>query len=171
MNRATIVALNRINLKFYRRQAAEFSRTRARPWPGWRRLEPILSRRWPRRRPLAVLDAGCGNAIFARFLEDRLRRPFSYLGIDASPELVQEARRSLGKRARPAGARSRAAAKRRPRTGRGSWTWRRQARAPRCRGAASTWSSLWVYCITFPGARPGPDCCADSAPASGRAGS
>ena len=91
MDADTIARLEAINQRFYASRAEEFSEARRSPWPGWRRLLPHL----PARRPLRVLDAGCGNGRFALFLERHCRVPIEYLGIDASFQLVSEARARL----------------------------------------------------------------------------
>ncbi len=93
MKKHTVEALLAVNRRFYRERAAEFSRSRERPWSGW---GEILSRagallpEHPR-----VLDVGCGNGRFARFLAERLGRTFDYCGIDESPLGLAEARRRL----------------------------------------------------------------------------
>jgi SAM-dependent methyltransferase len=46
-------------------------------------------------RPLSVLDAGCGNGRFGRFLEARLDPGFDYTGIDSSARLLEHARSRL----------------------------------------------------------------------------
>lgn len=90
MNQATIERLNQINREFYRATAKEFDASRQAPWLGWERLldtigSPISS----------VLDLGCGNGRFARFLAERQQQPFRYIGIDSSPDLLARARRRL----------------------------------------------------------------------------
>ena len=95
MNTATQTALRRINRDFYSRHAADFDRTRhPGGWPGWRRVVETASQASDS--PLHVLDLGCGNGRFALFLEGnpdlRGHRPFTYLGIDLSAELIAHAR-------------------------------------------------------------------------------
>lgn len=107
MNTATQAALRRINRDFYSRHAADFDRTRhPGGWPGWRRVVEAAAVQPPQvdeaaetqgaRRPLRVLDLGCGNGRFAQFLHRnpglRRHRPLDYLGIDLSPELIDHAR-------------------------------------------------------------------------------
>lgn len=103
MDPETTRRLLAINRRFYAARAAEFARTRGAAWPGWRRLLPALrglARDAARGgRALRVLDAGCGNARFARFLAAELAAAgpdagaaVDYLGVDASAELLRAAR-------------------------------------------------------------------------------
>jgi len=99
LNDATVRALNRINLAFYRDHSAEFDRTRSDPWPGWLRLRPHLARLARPEigaPPIAVLDAGCGTGRFAAFLAEHRREitrsMIVYRGVDASPGLLARAR-------------------------------------------------------------------------------
>lgn len=93
MKRETRLALNALNQRFYRERAEEFSGTRKRPWKGWVELHERIARHLPQH--LRVLDVGCGNGRFARFLRDALDRPFAYVGVDQSPIGLAEARRRL----------------------------------------------------------------------------
>lgn len=86
MDDATARALNALNLAFYRQHADDFSAKRERPWPGWTRLLDHLPDT-----PLRVLDLGCGNGRFGRFLAAR-RRIAHYTGVDASEPLLDIAR-------------------------------------------------------------------------------
>ena len=98
MKKETVEALLAVNRRFYRERASEFSRSRERPWSGWGEIlarAGALLPEHPR-----VLDVGCGNGRFARFLEERLGRPFDYCGIDESPLGLAEARRRLPTRER-----------------------------------------------------------------------
>lgn len=93
MRSETAETLRAVNRRFYQERASEFSRSRERPWSGWseilERARAFLPGR-PR-----VLDVGCGNGRFARFLEDRLGTAFDYCGVDESPLALAEARRRL----------------------------------------------------------------------------
>jgi SAM-dependent methyltransferase len=86
-----------VNRRFYRERALEFSRSRESPWSGWiailNRAGALLPET-PR-----ILDVGCGNGRFARFLEERLGRAFVYCGIDESSLALDEARKRLPARA------------------------------------------------------------------------
>ena len=95
MTEETARRLGDINRRFYAAHALEFSRSRSRPWSSWPRLLPHL--RTLRSHPLRVVDAGCGNGRFGRFLAGRFPA-LDYRGIDASAELLAAARRSLGAR-------------------------------------------------------------------------
>jgi SAM-dependent methyltransferase len=89
----TVEALRAVNRRFYQERASEFSRSRERPWSGWGEIlarAGALLPEHPR-----VLDLGCGNGRFARFLAERLGRPFDYCGVDESALGLAEARRRL----------------------------------------------------------------------------
>jgi SAM-dependent methyltransferase len=94
MDEKTIRALNAINRSFYRDAAAEFGATRREPWPGWKRLPPLVEEYLPGR-DLHVLDVGCGNGRFAAFLAGALPdrcASLHYCGIDASAPLLEALR-------------------------------------------------------------------------------
>lgn len=91
MDRRTILALNALNRRFYATRAEEFRASRHAPWPGWERMvDPVDPTA-----PIRVLDVGCGNGRLIRFLSERWRVPFSYLGIDASRELLSRCRKEF----------------------------------------------------------------------------
>jgi SAM-dependent methyltransferase len=87
MSPETVLALNEINRRFYRTSAETFSASRDYPWLGWERIVGGLSEP-----PRSVLDVGCGNARFGAYLAAWLGGEFSYLGLDASAELLALAR-------------------------------------------------------------------------------
>lgn len=73
-----------LNKDFYARFAGPFAASRSSPQPGFARLPEYLPDS-----PLSVLDVGCGNGRFGRFLlEARLLR--SYVGVDLTPALLAE---------------------------------------------------------------------------------
>ena len=88
MHPDTAAALQRINLGFYRRRAAEFSATRERPWPAWERVAELCEEGHGGG-GRSVLDLGCGNGRLARFLEGRWGARLTYLGLDASEPMLE----------------------------------------------------------------------------------
>ena len=87
MDSETRRRLNQINRDFYRQIAADFDATRQKAWPGWQRMLETVDL------PLSsALDIGCGNGRLARFLAARQKEPFTYIGVDNSPELLAYAR-------------------------------------------------------------------------------
>ena len=100
MDDATVRALAEINHRFYRDHAAEFSAARKAAWRGWQQLVPLLHAT-SRAGALRVLDVGCGNGRFARFLAGALPdAALAYCGVDTSEPLLE-----LARGAGPAGAR------------------------------------------------------------------
>ena len=92
MNPITRRQLNDLNRRFYAERAADFGATRQHPWPGWERALRLATSSAPEI-PCRVLDVGCGNGRFARFLLDA--RPvgrIEYTGLDQSRELLSLAR-------------------------------------------------------------------------------
>lgn len=94
MDRATQLALSRINQRFYAAIAPEWQDKRKHPWPGFDR---IWQGRAATSGTLDVLDVGCGDGRFAQFLADKHHPAVSYLGLDNSPALLAfAAERPLG---------------------------------------------------------------------------
>ena len=92
MNRATQLALNRINQRFYARVADQWSHKRKHAWPGFERVLAAVGGDTQH-----VLDVGCGDGRFAQFLCERAPGERSYLGLDSSASLLaRAARRALG---------------------------------------------------------------------------
>ena len=93
MNSATRLALNRINRRFYRDHAVDFSDKRSRPWPGWTRvLESVVpnsSVQTSAGHAIRILDVGCGNGRFAQFVASQISGSVSYVGVDSSEELLR----------------------------------------------------------------------------------
>jgi len=88
MNLDVAARLIQLNRDFYDRFGADFSATRQRLQPGVTRLLPTLAR------DASILDLGCGNGELARALARNGHRG-SYLGLDFSVPLLQEADSSL----------------------------------------------------------------------------
>jgi SAM-dependent methyltransferase len=92
VNQQTVSTLNAINRDFYEKSAEDFSATRQRPWRGWTRLLAHIETKAPK---LEVLDIGCGNGRFARFLKEHVSSSFDYVGIDMSKPALEIARRQV----------------------------------------------------------------------------
>jgi tRNA (uracil-5-)-methyltransferase TRM9 len=97
MDLGTARALDAINRRFYRAGAMRFDTTRQRPWRGWERLVPDFEQ-GASRGPLRVLDVGCGNGRFLRFLDSARIAIGRYVGIDRSRELLELAKVVVGGR-------------------------------------------------------------------------
>ena len=99
--------LNDLTSDFYAREAASFSATRQAPWHGWERVwklitahdavqNPVPSHaaRVPdddtgdSGAPLTILDLGCGNLRFERFLAERTNAPLRVTALDNCPDLA-----------------------------------------------------------------------------------
>ena len=116
MDNATARKLNALTGDFYRRQSASFSETRQAPWEGWNRVleetlpspsatydhpgaERLLAPGDEKPAPaipreLSVLDVGCGNLRFERFLAER-SIPFRAVALDRCVELISKGREAL----------------------------------------------------------------------------
>ncbi len=94
MDRQTAQTLNRINQDFYHQCADEFSATRQNPWKGWTRLLAHIQSSGGYHRELSVLDVGCGNGRFARYLSEAAIE-FSYVGVDISTRALDVARNHI----------------------------------------------------------------------------
>ncbi len=79
-------ALVALNATFYDSLAAPFSDSRAGPQPGYARLTPYFPKE-----EFTLLDVGCGNGRFARYLREHSYH-FTYTGVDFSEPLLNEAR-------------------------------------------------------------------------------
>lgn len=99
MDSQRISQILNLNKEFYQLVAKDFSETRQKPWEGWGRVVDIirkkrheLEKESPDLKPLEILDIGCGNGRFLKFLAENLDC-FSYTGIDINNDLLKEARK------------------------------------------------------------------------------
>ena len=112
--------LNALTSDFYAREAASFSATRQAPWHGWEKawelitapdaaqgpfpshaaVRDSLSSRAARvpddgagdsGAPLTILDLGCGNLRFERFLAEHTNAPLRITALDNCPDLASPA--------------------------------------------------------------------------------
>ena len=88
MDDRTAEILDRATRGFYETCASSFSESRQEPWPGWERL----LRHVPHEGHMSVLDVGCGNMRFERFLAGGLPGcDLSFYAVDRCVELAQDA--------------------------------------------------------------------------------
>ena len=80
--------LNDLTSDFYAREATSFSATRQAPWHGWEKAWDVIATHNSDTEPLAVLDLGCGNLRFERFLAERTSAPVHVIALDNCPELA-----------------------------------------------------------------------------------
>lgn len=83
MQQDLVQRLNQLNSDFYQKINTSFNQTRQYFWPGWSEALVHLDLE-----PTSILDVGCGNGRWLDFLSSSLAQPFSYVGIDNSPELL-----------------------------------------------------------------------------------
>ena len=86
---STAEQLSRVTSEFYAQQAQSFSATRQMPWQGWQRCLEAMPQLLAGEKP-SVLDIGCGNLRFARFLCDEAGIvPAKYFAVDNCKPLVE----------------------------------------------------------------------------------
>ena len=86
---STADQLIRITSEFYAQQAQSFSATRQMPWQGWQQCLDAMPQLSAGEKP-SVLDVGCGNLRFARFLCDEAGIvPTKYFAVDNCKPLVE----------------------------------------------------------------------------------
>lgn len=86
---STAEQLSRITSEFYAQQAQSFSATRQMPWQGWQQCLDAMPQLSAGEKP-SVLDVGCGNLRFARFLCDKAGIVLAkYFAVDNCKLLVE----------------------------------------------------------------------------------
>ena len=86
---STAEQLSRITSEFYTQQVQSFSATRQMPWQGWQQCLDAMPQLLAGEKP-SVLDVGCGNLRFARFLRDEAGIvPAKYFAVDNCKSLVE----------------------------------------------------------------------------------
>ena len=79
--------------EFYVKNQEEFSKTRQNPWPGWKRVNELISENFSHLDQIKVLDLGCGNGRFYHYLANNigLKKVIEYTGLDTNDYLLLEA--------------------------------------------------------------------------------
>ena len=86
---STAEQLSHVTSEFYAQQAQSFSATRQMPWQGWQQCLDAIPQLLAGEKP-SVLDVGCGNLRFARFLRDEAGIvPAKYFAVDNCKPLVE----------------------------------------------------------------------------------
>ena len=86
---STAERLSYVTSEFYTQQAQSFSATRQMPWQGWQQCLDAMPQLSAGEK-LSVLDVGCGNLRFARFLCDEVGIvPAKYFAVDNCKPLVE----------------------------------------------------------------------------------
>ena len=86
---STAERLSHVTSEFYAQQAQSFSATRQMPWQGWLKCLDVMPQLLVGEKP-SVLDVGCGNLRFARFLRDEAGIvPAEYFAVDNCKPLVE----------------------------------------------------------------------------------
>lgn len=95
MDQKTIHQLNQLNAEFYNQTGEHFDSARRYARKGWYRLLGHVQAHATGAKPYRVLDIGCGNGQFGRFLFERLSAPLFYHGIDSNTFLLDRARQAV----------------------------------------------------------------------------
>ena len=86
---STAEQLSYVTSDFYTQQTQSFSATRQMPWQGWQQCLDAMPQLLVGEKP-SVLDVGCGNLRFARFLRDEAGIvPAEYFAVDNCKPLVE----------------------------------------------------------------------------------
>ncbi len=89
MDSEVVARLRALNRTFYEKLAAPFAQTRSHPQPGFFLLLDHLPVPC-----LRLLDVGCGEGRFGRFLQEHSAVE-EYVGVDLSPQLLARAREAV----------------------------------------------------------------------------
>jgi len=97
MDKKTVEKLKNLNKQFYKVQAKSFSDTRQVHWPGWEKLMDEFVDKFvdSKKDGLRILDIGCGNGRFLKWLIQNKIDKGEYMGVDFSEELINRAREGM----------------------------------------------------------------------------
>lgn len=74
-----------LNKEFYKKHLESFDKSRSYGfWEGFEEILPFIPEN------LSILDLGCGNARFLKFLKENKLQIRDYLGIDNNPQFIEE---------------------------------------------------------------------------------
>ncbi len=87
--------VNKINEDFYKIISSSFDQTRQYSWDAWEKIVPEIF--YSEQKKIKVLDLGCGNGRFAKFLFKKKQKDnnLEYTGIDSSSNLLELGQKSL----------------------------------------------------------------------------
>ncbi len=85
-----------LNKQFYNNIADEFSVSRQYAWKGWGRVVDEIMKL--ENKNIKILDLGCGNGRFLKFLQNSLNDPFKYIGVDTNEKLLKIAHNDLNEK-------------------------------------------------------------------------
>ncbi len=95
MNDKTFHQLVQLNKDFYENIYEEFNLTRQSPWQGWNAVVDICNKKFAGVKKTKILDLGCGNGRFFKFLYENAKFDFDYYGVDASSRLLKIAEKTI----------------------------------------------------------------------------
>jgi len=78
-------------MDLYSTHGEEFSKTRQSPWEGWEKI--VKSEDLRIKKEVSILDLGCGNGRFLKYLKDEGINVSKYVGIDNSKILLNIAKK------------------------------------------------------------------------------
>ncbi|MBD3363447.1 methyltransferase domain-containing protein [Candidatus Dojkabacteria bacterium] len=94
MNIQTVKKLNTINKQFYQTIASYFDRSRDYFWEGWGKI--ALKSYFGNKKEIDVLDLGCGNGRFYKFLLKQFPTiKLNYTGVDQDQTLLEIAKNNI----------------------------------------------------------------------------
>ena len=86
-----------LNTDFYKKTQEQFSKTRQHPWKGWDKVLENLKKSLNKVETLSILDLGCGNGRFYKFLKNELTesefRKIEFTGFDINEYFLAECKK------------------------------------------------------------------------------
>lgn len=97
MTKETINRILQINKEFYESVALEFDVTRQYAWEGWEYVIEEVNEEFGDK-SIRILDLGCGNGRFYKFIKNEYRGTCEYIGVDNNEKLLELAYKELGEK-------------------------------------------------------------------------